>query len=104
MIKKQLGFICWFKLFLLCFLLFSYPACAGELRASIDRTQVAVGETFRLILTQTGFASDRRPDFSVLKKNFVILGTAHSTQLSVINGHSNATTQWMLTLTAKKNG
>lgn len=90
--------------FLLLFSLFAYPAYAGEFRASIDRTQIAVGETFRLTLTQTGLTVNGRPDFTVLKKNFVILGTSHSTQLTVINGQSNASTQWALTLTAKRTG
>ncbi|WP_019215840.1 BatD family protein [Legionella tunisiensis] len=69
----------------------------------LDVTQVQLGQPFRLTLTMDS-AVDSVPDLTPLQKDFTILGTERSMNYSVINGQAHSVSQWIITLTANKNG
>lgn len=94
-----------FSLLLFGFLgLSSLAFAANSLEAKTDRTAVAVGETFQLMLTLNGKETGSSPDFQSLEKNFSIVGVAQEQQANIFNGQSSESTQWTLTLSPKEKG
>jgi len=77
--------------------------CAAGVRASLDRTQTQLNESFGLVLEVDASTSDQ-PDLSVLRRDFEILNQAQSSNVSIINGDYTATTRWNLDLMAKRAG
>jgi len=71
--------------------------------ASLDSTQVAVGETVQLTLERDG-GGGGQPDVAVLQQDFDILGTSSSTNISLTNGGFSEKTQVVLTLAPKVTG
>jgi BatD DUF11 like domain len=71
--------------------------------ASLDSTQVAVGETVQLTLERDG-GSGGQPDVAALQQDFDILGTSSSTNISLTNGGFSEKTQVVLTLAPKVTG
>lgn len=80
------------------------PTIAQALTATVDRQTVGEGETLQLILHTEGDVQNSNPDLSPLKESFEVLGTAKSTQISIINNNNTAQTQWIITLLPKKIG
>ncbi|MBF0453467.1 MAG: protein BatD [Magnetococcales bacterium] len=80
-----------------------FPAQAVEITLKVDRSPVAVNESFQLFFEVEGEV-DGSPDFSVLKENFDILHTKQSTNLQYINGARRQTVSWALTLMPKQAG
>ncbi|HEY2036928.1 MAG TPA: BatD family protein, partial [Steroidobacteraceae bacterium] len=78
------------------------PALAN-ISASLDTSQIAVGDTVQLTLEHDGRTSDQ-PDLAPLQQNFDILGTSSSTSIELINGSASEKTQVVLTLTPKVAG
>jgi hypothetical protein len=87
----------------LCLLLFSYPAQAANITASLDRNPAMLDESFRLVLETDGSVDDD-PDFSVLKKDFEILSQSQSTNMTFINGSLSRKGVWNLALIGKRTG
>ncbi len=85
-------------------LLFSMNAKAAELTASVDRTQVALGESLTLSLRLDSQIFSGRPDFSMLIPYFEIVANTQSRQMRSVNGKSESWTQWNLTLMPKTAG
>jgi len=83
--------------------------CAGivqaraGIRASLDASQVAVGDTVQLTLERDGRTSGR-PDVTPLEHDFDILGTSSSTSIELLNGAASERTQVILTLAPKASG
>ncbi len=90
-------------LFLLLASHFAFAATKVKLTAEIDRTQVAVDESFQLILT-INQKIDNPPNIKALEKNFSILGRSKSTSLTMINGKTTTLTKWIYILAAKHQG
>lgn len=84
-------------------------ACAGivtaraSIRASLDASQVAVGDTLQLTLEHDGRTSGQ-PDVSPLQHDFDILGTSSSTSIELRNGAASERTEVVLTLAPKVSG
>lgn len=78
------------------------PALA-TVRASLDATQVAAGDTVELTLEHDGQTSGQ-PDLAPLRQNFDILGTSSSTSVEIVNFHSSEKTEVVLTLAPKATG
>ena len=78
------------------------PALA-TVRASLDTTQIAAGDTVQLTLEHQG-RTRGQPDLSPLQKNFDILGTSSSTTVEILNFHASEKTQLVLTLAPKTTG
>jgi hypothetical protein len=78
------------------------PANAA-LRAWVENTQVAAGDTVELTLARDGQTSSQ-PDLTPLKQDFDIVGRRSSTRLQIANGSASATTELHLTLAPKHAG
>src|SRR3546814_14982212 len=71
---------------LACLLLFAASfAAQAQVRAWIDRDQVALGETLTLNVETTD-AGARAPDWSPLEKDFIVSGNSSSRQVEIVNG------------------
>lgn len=101
MSKSSQGIGCFIAL---CLLLMAGNLYAASLVSQVSRSTVSLGETLDLTVTfdqQTMFGE---PDFSALNKDFKTLGSNRQSQYSNINGRTVATTQWVVTLSPKKEG
>ena len=78
------------------------PAIAG-VRASLDSSQIAVGDTVQLTLEHDGRTSGQ-PDLTPLQQDFDILGTSSSTSFELFNGSASEKSQVILTLAPKVTG
>ena len=90
-------------------ILLLFLACAGiaqaraGIRASLDASQVAVGDTVQLTLERDGRTSGQ-PDVTPLEHDFDILGTSSSTSIELLNGAASERTEVVLTLAPKASG
>lgn len=80
----------------------SLSALAG-VTASLDRDQIAPGETVQLLL-QSDHSPDGQPDLGPLKNDFTIVGTSSGSSVQIINGHLSSQTQLTLSLSPKHDG
>ena len=78
-------------------------AGAAVISVSVDRNPVAVDESFQ-ILFESNESVDDDPDFSPLARDFTILSTGRSSNTSIVNGKVTRSSQWILTVMAKKTG
>ena len=77
---------------------------AATLVASVDRTRVAVGETFELTLASDDFTQFGKPDLTALQADFEVRDTRQINHLTGLNGDAPATTRWIITLVAQRTG
>ncbi|HEV2621096.1 MAG TPA: BatD family protein [Frateuria sp.] len=75
---------------LLLFLLLPVLAHAASVQASLDRTQVQLGETVTLNLRVEGGGMAQAPDLSALAADFEVLGSSSNTSVSIVNGQRSA--------------
>ncbi|GAB4391974.1 MAG: BatD family protein [Gammaproteobacteria bacterium] len=87
-------------LIILCWLSTSF---AQTVAVRVDRQKINEGESFELVLTAKGLLQ-ANPNFSMLEKDFVILGSSRSQQATIINGETAIQTQWLLVLLPKAAG
>ncbi|HWV14284.1 MAG TPA: BatD family protein [Cellvibrio sp.] len=90
-------------LFLLGLLWLTASTSAGELTASVNRDSISLNETLTLTISSDGGGKDS-PDFSSLKNDFDVLSNQRSSSIQVINGRTQASTDWQLTLAPKRAG
>ena len=74
-----------------------------EIKVEVDRNPVALQQSFTLIFSAAD-DPDSDPDFSPLKQQFEILNQQRSSQSSWINGKSQHSQEWHLSLMAKQAG
>lgn len=90
-----------------CLVLALALAMAGPARAdvsaSLDASQIALGDTVRLTLERDGGAGGQ-PDLAPLQQSFDILGTSSSTMIELVNGSASEKKEVVLTLAAKHSG
>lgn len=79
------------------------PAGA-ELVAFVDQNVVLETDTVDLTLRASGVTLTSAPDFTVLEKDFEVLGTQTSSQLRSVNGEVEAWTTWTVGLQPKRTG
>jgi hypothetical protein len=79
-------------------------ALAAQVSASLDRNQVALGETVTLNLRVDGDASLGLPDLTGLQSNFDIVGSSSSTNVSIINGRRQVQLTYGIALRPKRVG
>lgn len=91
------------KILIYCLLLLS-NTCWATLTASVDRNMIASNETFNLYLTSDQTSTPLNPQLGALTQNFQIIGTANSSEVSVINGKQTQQQQLMITLMPKSTG
>ena len=76
---------------------------AATITVMPDRTQVGLNETFQLVFSVSGGQAGE-PDFSPLNKDFQLLGTSSSSQISMINGATTQAKKYTLRLAPKGAG
>jgi BatD DUF11 like domain len=76
---------------------------AGTVDAWLDRTQVTEGETVQLTLEGKG-RLDGSPDTAPLMQDFDILGQSNGSRMTIVNGHTDASTTWTYELSPKHGG
>lgn len=76
---------------------------AGNLTASVDRDTLGLEETFTLTLRYDE-QINASPDYALLQKDFDILNTQSGTQMSIVNGSMEASTEWKIALAPKRIG
>ena len=80
----------------------SLPASAA-VTASLDRDEVASGESVQLVLQRDGRGGGE-PDLAPLKKDFDVLDSSSNTSIQFVNGHLSAQRELRLTLAPKHAG
>jgi hypothetical protein len=88
---------------LILFLSFLNTAQAANIVASLDRNQVFLDESFRLVFEADGSVDDD-PDFGPLNRDFEILNQSQSTNMSFVNGQYSRKGVWSVELMAKTTG
>lgn len=99
---RGLVLACYGLLLSLCVL--SEVASAQGVRAWFDRDTVYEDDTVTLIIEAEKNRSGVQPDLSPLYRDFALLGTNSSTQVSIINGRYSAKQQWRVELEPKHTG
>ena len=90
------------RLWLSCFtalllVLVALPAMAA-VHASLDRDKVYIDDLFTLTIEVDGLPSGASPDLAPLEKDFDVLGSSTSTQVSIFNGQRSDKTRWHVQL------
>jgi len=80
------------------------PLMAGGLHSSVSSTRIGYGESFELTLSIDSASATSAPDLAPLQKDFQILGTGQSSQVSIINGHRTNSFNWVITLMPNEKG
>lgn len=75
-----------------------FAAAQGSVSASVDRQQLAMGETLTLSINIDGSAPAAIPDLSGLSQDFTILGTSNNRSISIINGARSMRTSFGIAL------
>ncbi len=83
--------------------LLALPAQAYEVAAALDRNPIGEQESVVLRLSVQEQVQDE-PDLTPLQQDFDLAGTQRGTQMSMINGVSQTSTTWQVTLYPKRAG
>ena len=79
-------------------------AARAEVQARLSENPVYAGDTLVLTLSSDAAANGTQPDLSPLQRDFQILGTGTSSQLSIVNGRRSARTEWQVRLQPRRSG
>lgn len=93
-----------FTAFLLALFFCTAQAQAAALVASVDRSHLNSGETVELTLESSDATQFGKPDLTALEPLFEVRGTRQVNQLNTLNGNTQATTRWIITLLPRQNG
>ncbi len=88
---------------LLALLLLSTWVQAAAIHVETDRNNIAVDENFQIIFSVEGDV-DGSPDFSLLDKDFEVLGTSQSRSISIVNGKASRTTRYLVNVLPRRSG
>jgi hypothetical protein len=80
------------------------PGLAATLTASVDRSQLGVGETFELTLSSDDVTQFGKPDLSPLDADFEVRDTRQINRLSSLDSTAEAATRWIVTLLPRQAG
>ena len=80
----------------------SLPSLAG-ISARLDRNKVYEGDQVTLTIESDGQQTGE-PDLAPLNKDFTVLGTSTSSQVSIINGLRSDRTSWIIQLEPRQRG
>lgn len=76
---------------------------ATSITVTTDRDPAVLNESFVMTFKSDG-SVDGAPDFSPLNKNFKILSTGQSSNMSIINGQVSSSKSWTLNVIARHTG
>lgn len=77
---------------------------AAELTARVDRSKIGLDETFTLVIKSTSMSIFDSPDLEPLEQDFEVLGTSRNSQHSIVNGKTESSLEWHVSLAAKREG
>lgn len=77
---------------------------AAALLASVDRTRLNAGETLELTLQTQDITQFGKPDLEPLQANFEVRDTRQVNNLTTLNGETQASTRWIITLLPRQSG
>ena len=92
------------RLIPLLLLLLSSFVQAQEVTLSVDRTELARGETLTLTIRVFDQRQGMQLDLTPLTENFDVLGTRTSSQIRSINGVTESWTDYVVTLFPEEEG
>ena len=78
-------------------------AQAAQITVRTDRNPVPLDESFQIVFDVQGEASGN-PDFSVLEKDFQVLGTSRSLRTTFVNGKMQRTYEYLVSAMARRAG
>ena len=78
-------------------------AQAAQITVRTDRNPVPLDESFQIVFDVQGEASGN-PDFSVLEKDFRVLGTSRSLRTTFVNGKMQRTNEYLVSAMARRAG
>jgi hypothetical protein len=81
----------------------SLPALSAPF-ASIDRSVIAVDDSFTLTIRIDRAGTLNGPDLQALETDFHVLGNSQSSRHMIRNGQSESWTEWLITLMPKRKG
>jgi len=92
--------------FLFCVLIVLSPlaASASTLLASVDRTRLAVGESFELTLSTADVTLFGRPDTTPLQAQFEVGAVRQVNEVASLADDHGPSTRWIITLVARQSG
>lgn len=91
----------------ICFLLvtiFSQQSWSVDFISTVDRTQVAEGETIVLTVKYNSNVFSGNPDFTPLQQQFNVINTSRKNNFQFINGSSESWTIWAVAIIPKRKG
>ncbi len=91
------------QLLLSCLLMGFISLAGAAVTASVDRHEIALGESVNLTIT-TDQATRSNPDFGMLSAVFEVGETGRSMSTKIINGAVSSETRWTVTLVPKSLG
>lgn len=89
---------------LFAFAVFATQAFAQQIELSVDRNELARGETLTLTIRVYDQRQGMQLDLTPLTQDFVVLGTRTSSQIRSINGVTESWTDYVITLFPEKEG
>ncbi len=75
---------------------------AGSIKVTLDRDVISLNDSFTIFFQAVGSVGD--PDFSPLGKDFSILSKQKRSNLSLYNGKSTSSNEWLVEVKAKRDG
>jgi len=94
----------WRASLLLLLLMLAITTSEAAVRATLDRDTVYAGDIVTLTIESDARQSNLQPDLAPLEKNFEVLGTSTSTQVSIFNGRRSDKTLWQVQLQPRQSG
>ena len=93
-----------YKILLLVFALLTWSTAQAEVSARLERDQIRLNETVRLVIESNSVSGGEEPDLTSLSDHFNVLGTSTSQNISIVNGAQSATRRWIVELQPKSIG
>lgn len=76
----------------------------AAVQARLSQDQAYIGDPLTLTLSSDAAGNGVQPDLSPLQRDFQVLGSGTSSQLSIINGRRSARTDWQVQLLPRRSG
>ena len=77
---------------------------SAEFTASVDRTQMNLGESFQLVLTLKDASARGIPSLQTLRQMFLINSQQQSSNTVIVNGEATTSTSWKFSLVSQGEG
>src|SRR3990167_6807668 len=72
--------------------------------AQVDASAIELDQLIQFTIIEDNPQAHHSPDWTPLMRNFIITGTEHAENYSVINGVTRHTQQWSIALSPKQTG